>query len=332
METTILNEEKSLEYLNRGIGEVREWGKQMVGNVWNWFNLQNAIREYLDSIKYYPYHQQAWTNIAYVCHLIGKVDMAEKCMQRSLELAKPDHPGENYKKVEKAINNNSFLSGGKVVRPPLESWFTEKYEYFRGRLEEYLKNAPEKPPKPVKKILILSANPKTTPRLLLDKEVREIKEGLKRSKLRERFEIHSEWAVRIWDIRRALLDVEPQIVHFTGHGNEDGLLVEDELGLAVNIPVEALSDLFKLFSNQVECVVLNACYSETQAAAISQHIGYVIGMQKEIPDNAATEFAVGFYDALGAGRTVEDAFEFGCNGIRLFNIPDYLIPILKKRA
>lgn len=81
---------------------------------------------------------------------------------------------------------------------------------------------------PVKKILILAANPKTTPRLRLDEEVREIDEGLRRSKYRDQFEIQSRWAVRMRDLRRALLDVEPQIVHFTGHGKEDGLLVEDE--------------------------------------------------------------------------------------------------------
>ena len=39
----------------------------------------------------------------------------------------------------------------------------------------------------VKRILILSANPKNTNRLRLDEEVREIDEGLQRSKNREQF-------------------------------------------------------------------------------------------------------------------------------------------------
>jgi hypothetical protein len=180
----------------------------------------------------------------------------------------------------------------------------------------------------VKKILILAANPKTTPRLRLDEEVREIREGLKRAKRREQFEIHQNWAVRLLDLRRALLDVEPQIVHFTGHGKEDGLLVEDELGMAVSISPPTLSGLFELFANQVECVLLNACYSEPQANAISRHIDYVIGMREEIDDKAAIQFAVGFYDALGAGKPVEEAFNFGCNAIQLYNIPGHLVPLL----
>lgn len=187
--------------------------------------------------------------------------------------------------------------------------------------------------KPVRRILILSANPIGTARLRLDEEFREIEEGLHRSRYRDQFVIHSKWAVRIRDLRRALLDFEPHIVHFTGHGNKEGLLVEDELGMAESISPEALSGLFALFSDKIECVILNACYSEPQADAISKHIDYVIGMQKEIEDKAAIEFAVGFYDALGAGRSVEEAFKFGCNGI-LQSFPDlseHLIPILMEK-
>jgi hypothetical protein len=51
----------------------------------------------------------------------------------------------------------------------------------------------------VKKILILAANPKNTDRLRLDQEVREIDEGLRRSRHREQFELTSKWAVRLRD-------------------------------------------------------------------------------------------------------------------------------------
>lgn len=71
----------------------------------------------------------------------------------------------------------------------------------------------------VKKILILTANPRATDRLRLDQEVREIDEGLRRSKRRDQFELTQRWAVRIQDLRRALLDEEPHLVHFCGHGS-----------------------------------------------------------------------------------------------------------------
>ncbi|MBD0264321.1 MAG: GUN4 domain-containing protein [Tolypothrix sp. Co-bin9] len=180
----------------------------------------------------------------------------------------------------------------------------------------------------VKKILILAANPKGTSRLRLDEEVREIKSGLQRSQKRDQFFIELSSAVRSIDFRRAMLDVEPEIVHFSGHGEEDGgLAFEDEKGQVKFVDAEGLAGLFKLFK-QVECVVLNACYSEIQAKAIARHVNYVIGMSQEIGDRAAIAFSVAFYDALGAGRSVEFAYELGCAAIRLENIPENLTPKL----
>ena len=84
-------------------------------------------------------------------------------------------------------------------------------------------------------------------------------------------------------------------------------------------------------ASQVSCVVLNACYSETQAKSIAKHIPFVIGMNQAIGDNAAIAFSVGFYKALGAGRSVKDAYEFACVEIQLEGIPEYLNPILLEK-
>jgi hypothetical protein len=123
-------------------------------------------------------------------------------------------------------------------------------------------------------------------------------------------------------------------VHFSGHGSgQDGLVFEDVTGQSKLIDSEALANLFKLFSSRVECVVLNACYSELQAKEISKHIDYVIGMSQSIGDRAAIEFAIGFYTALGGGESVEFAYKLGCNAIQLEGIAEHLTPVLyvKKR-
>ena len=82
----------------------------------------------------------------------------------------------------------------------------------------------------------------------------------------------------------------------------------------------------------MECVVLNACYSEIQAEAIARHIDYVIGMKKGVGDAAAIEFAVAFYDALGAGESVEFAYKLACNAIQWAGLPGHLVPVLKTRS
>ncbi|BAY25726.1 hypothetical protein NIES2100_55330 [Calothrix sp. NIES-2100] len=184
----------------------------------------------------------------------------------------------------------------------------------------------------VKKILILSANPKNTDKLRLDEEVREIQAGLERARSRDQFEIITKWAVRTDDLRRALLDHEPEILHFSGHGaGNQGLALENNAGNMQLVGTDALARLFKLFKNQIECVLLNACYSEVQAEAIHQHIDCVVGMNQAIGDRAAIKFAVGFYDALGADRTYEEAYEFGCIAIDLESIPESATPVLKSR-
>jgi GUN4-like/CHAT domain len=185
---------------------------------------------------------------------------------------------------------------------------------------------------PVKKILVLSANPKGTKQLRLGEEIREIKEGLQLAKKRDSFNIDSAEAVRDIDIHRSILNYEPQIIHFSGHGaGEEGLIFEDNTGQQKLVDAAALAGLFELFADKVECVLLNACYSEIQAKAIAKHINYVIGMSQEIGDKAAIKFAVGFYDALGAGRSVEFAYKLGCQVIRMAGIREHLTPQLLRK-
>lgn len=184
----------------------------------------------------------------------------------------------------------------------------------------------------LKSILLLAANPRGTVSLRLQEEEREIKERLRLAGY-GKVPINSTGATRPRDIQQVMLDFKPQIVHFTGHGaGQDGLAFEDAIGQPKLINSEALANLFQLFSERVECVVLNACYSEFQARAIAKHISYVIGMSKAIGDRAAIEFSIGFYTALGAGESIEFAFKLGCNAIQLEGIPEDLTPILFRKV
>ena len=168
------------------------------------------------------------------------------------------------------------------------------------------------------KILVLASNPQETEQLRLNEEIRAIEDARKRSKKREEFKLIPTLAVRVEDLQSAILEEEPSIVHFCGHGtNNQGLVLETETGQKQLVNTQAIADLFKLFSHQVEGVVLNACYSEKQASLINQHINYVIGTKKEIRDDAAIAFTKGFYLALFNGESIDFAYEYGCIGIQL---------------
>ena len=62
--------------------------------------------------------------------------------------------------------------------------------------------------------MILAANPKDTPKLRLEEEIREIDEGLRHANHRDRFKLETKLAVRSRDFYRAILDTHPQIIHF----------------------------------------------------------------------------------------------------------------------
>ncbi len=171
-----------------------------------------------------------------------------------------------------------------------------------------------------KTILLLSANPWESARLRLDREFREIEQALRLARHRDYFHLEKRQAARISDLRRAMLAIRPHFVHFGGHGNDqpgrEGLEFESEDGRDVQfVGGEVLAGLFKLFADHLECVLLNACYSAPQAEAIARHIPFVIGMEAQIEDHLATEFAVVFYEALGAGESRSFAYQLACNAL-----------------
>jgi hypothetical protein len=180
-------------------------------------------------------------------------------------------------------------------------------------------------------ILFLASNPKDTSRLRLDEEARRIEDALERSKHRDQFQLIKELAPRIEDLRRALLDHAPAILHFSGHGTDLGeIYLEDASGNAQAVSAEALGSLLELFKEHLKVVVMNACFSELQARQIIRHGIPVIGMRSAVPDQAGVEFSVAFYDALGAGRSVDFAYRLGCIAIDMYNLKKEDIPVLLK--
>lgn len=180
-------------------------------------------------------------------------------------------------------------------------------------------------------ILFLSSSPSDELRIRVDKELRKIEESLDSAKFRDKIIINKKIAVKPETISKAMLDYNPNIVHFSGHGDIDGIAIENEEGNSILFPSEGLDRLFSLFSDSTKCVILNACYSEEQAKIISKHEMYVVGMNDSIGDDAAIDFSIGFYQAIGAGKNVEFAYDMGMVLISQ-HIDDANIPTLWKNG
>ncbi|MCU0566655.1 MAG: NACHT domain-containing protein [Oculatellaceae cyanobacterium Prado106] len=167
----------------------------------------------------------------------------------------------------------------------------------------------------MQKLLILSSNPRRD--LNLEREVSDLTTAVQRL---GKFEIRYGLGVRSQELPELLSEHNPQLVHFCGHGaGEKGLVFQDEQGRERFISTEILTRLFKTLADEINCVVLNACDSDQQAEAIATHINYVVGMSQPILDQAAYFFAVGFYKALAAGKTIEQAYEMGCLAIQIWS-------------
>lgn len=166
------------------------------------------------------------------------------------------------------------------------------------------------------KILMLSADPKNQDRLCLSQERRELDQALQTTRFGDEFQVCDLPSCRLRDIPRALDKYTPTVLHFSGHGNPNGLCFENEVQKTQIVDKDALADLFRGQSG-LRLVVLNACYSQQQAQCIADSIGYVIAMEGRVDDQAAINFSREFYTALGDGRTFEAAFKRAVAAVHL---------------
>jgi len=176
-------------------------------------------------------------------------------------------------------------------------------------------------------VLILAANPNSTPRLQLEEEAQLIRERLQEGEIGKRYIVRAESAASIEDLSRYLLEYEPIILHFSGHGNSDGeIILNNRQGQAQPLSLQSLADLISIIQGRIECVVFNACFSLEKADAVADLVHCVIGMDQEFDDESALRFAGGFYRGLGFGRGYYGAFELGRNEIELLQLPHSKVP------
>lgn len=95
--------------------------------------------------------------------------------------------------------------------------------------------------------MFVSANPRDTVQLQLIKECNNIRDRITFSEYGTQFDFDQRHEVSVSEMDKILLDYKPQVLHFSGHGNSDGIIVfQDSKSMAENTTVNALSELFKI--------------------------------------------------------------------------------------
>ena len=172
------------------------------------------------------------------------------------------------------------------------------------------------------RILLLSASPWTNSRILVDEEAREVFERLHEGPYRERFELFNYPATRPGDLQRLLLMYRPHIVHFSGHGSKQHRIILAGInGRGKTVDLAGLTKVFALYNSHLQLVLLNACFTRTQARSIAEVVNYSIGTSRAIGDKVCVTFAGAFYRALGFGWSIRNAFESAKAELALTKIP-----------
>jgi hypothetical protein len=182
------------------------------------------------------------------------------------------------------------------------------------------------------KVLFLAANPIGTVVLATNNEYDRIKSVLQTTPERENIKLDINHAVSSKNVQSLLLQHSPNIVHFSGHGSEEGaLLFENEAGVREEVKPAVLAELFRVINKDkiIRCVLLNACYSSRQAKSIVNHVGYVIGIPNDIDDEDAIVFSESFYLSLGYDPDIKTAFDRGLVRLRFHNISKKNLPKLE---
>lgn len=181
------------------------------------------------------------------------------------------------------------------------------------------------------KILYLAANPVDTGHLRLQEEARDLEERIRLSTRREDFEVIHCLAVRPRDLLRGLQEIQPHIIHFSGHGNRDKQIVlQDDAGKSCPVAPEDLAGLAELFQANLKVALMSCCYGRLQAEALNRVLNFTIGMDQPISDAGAVSFSAAFYQVLASGGSVRQAFESArlltrMEGRPVFQVSDLLV-------
>ena len=99
-----------------------------------------------------------------------------------------------------------------------------------------------------------------------------------------------------------------QIFHYAGHADGQSLHLEAEFGVVQTANVKGIAGLLGTL-RALKLVFLNGCATKDQVAVLLKHgVAAVIATSVSIDDNQAQVFASQFYQALGSGSTLREAF------------------------
>ncbi|GEM_PF-5714148 len=169
------------------------------------------------------------------------------------------------------------------------------------------------------KILFLAANPLVNNYLEVYKEYNEVQGLIEREPFKEILNLILKPEIDTNNFISVLATERPQILHFAGHAQENGIIILGQNRKATLIDESLFLNILVNLQPYIQLVVLNACNTANQAEKIAEIVGCSIGITNEINDSTAVMFASKFYLMLALGYSIQKAFDLSIINLKLTN-------------
>ncbi|HMQ64355.1 MAG TPA: CHAT domain-containing protein [Flavilitoribacter sp.] len=208
-----------------------------------------------------------------------------------------------------------FTAKGKRLgfgRADIESLPEDFYSDSQPPLNKEISSSPKL------RILFLTACPAGSDPIQPDKEFAVVYRSVS-----ENVRLEVEDAVTSDNLIDKALEKDYPVIHFSGHGTEGDYDNREDAGLIfhndgqngwITINEEKLHNIFKAIKKQKQVfkiAFLNACFSASQAKAISEVGVHAIGFDGKLNDEAAWKFSAGFYKHFEKTGDIKESVERG---------------------
>lgn len=149
-------------------------------------------------------------------------------------------------------------------------------------------------------ILFLGSNFNNEKVVRTEKEFESIREILKTTYFGKLVNLKYAFAVKRKSLEAIIDKINPQVIHFSGHGTHyvGPLFDEDDDEFEFNSidMTENLANILFKFREKIELVIFNVCESINIARQVAKFISFTVGAEGKTDDDSAIAFTKGFYE------------------------------------
>ncbi|GAA0429994.1 CHAT domain-containing protein [Leifsonia naganoensis] len=180
------------------------------------------------------------------------------------------------------------------------------------------------------RVLLLASSPEGD--LRVGREIKRIRGAVESALHRDLIEFDVRTAATAADLLDGIVKFRPHVVHFSGHSNDDLIVLEEDVddhNTGAIVSAATFAKALRATDDPPILVVLNACRSAHQIGAIvAGTVPFAIGMADEIEDVDAIAFAAQFYASVANGQSISSAHLAAQVSLELAGLPGSDLPTL----